>query len=150
MTMAGALRTPGHPSCPHTLNTEHNTLKVNDSAATREDVPQDQPHFTAAEVLEVALAAYERGLADARAQAGRDRWNDPAIAEPFRQQRIAQEVAAMRLRAEVRYIARQMPDGYDYKGGPVDWDTSMPAGSGCAWLRHQRGTKAYGLAGAGR
>jgi hypothetical protein len=110
-------------------------LTVNDTTRQREDIPPDEPYFTAAEVLDAVLAAYERGLTDGQAQAGRDRWNDPAILEPFRQQRINREIAEMKLRAEVRYLGRQLPAGYDYKGGPVDWATGMPAGSGCAWLR---------------
>jgi hypothetical protein len=102
---------------------------------SREEVPQDQPYFTAAEVLEVVRDAYSRGFDAGQAQAGRDHWNDPAIAEPWRQERINTEIAQMKLRAEARYARRHLPDGYDYKGGAVDWHTSMPAGSACAWLR---------------
>lgn len=135
MTTAEVREHPGHLVTPTYLHTEQTPMTVNDTDGQREDIPPDKPYYTSAEVLEVALAAYERGLMDARSQAGRDRWNDPAVAEPFREQRIAQEIAEMRRRAEVRYIARRLPAGYDYKGGAVDWETGMPAGSGCAWLR---------------
>ncbi len=30
------------------------------------------------------------------------------------------------------------PPGWDYRGGPVDWETGLPAGSACAWLRRTR------------
>ena len=94
--------------------------------------------YTAAEILDVVLAAYARGRADGAAQAARDRWNSPAVASAFRQARVAAEVAWMRRRAAGRYDIRGYPTGYDYKGGPVDWETGMPAGSACAWLRRTR------------
>jgi hypothetical protein len=44
----------------------------------------------------------------------------------------------MRNNAHARYQRRGLPDGYDYRGGAVDWETGMPAASACAWLRRSQ------------
>jgi hypothetical protein len=91
--------------------------------------------YTPAQLLEVALAAYERGLLVALSQAGRDQWNDPELHARLRAQRIAADTARMKACARRQYRQRGLPAGYDYRGGPVDWATGMPAGSACGWLR---------------
>ena len=105
--------------------------------------------YTSAEVLDVALGAYERGLAAAAINAGRSHWNDPGNVQTFRARRIASELESMRKRAEVRNIIRGRPEKFRYAGGPVDWDTGYPAMSACAWLRRHRSRGTYGLAGGG-
>lgn len=95
----------------------------------------DETQSYTAQVLEVALAAYEHGLMVALAQAGRDHWNDPELHARLRAQRIAADRARMKACAQRQYRQRGLPAGYDYRGGPVDWVTGMPAGSACGWLR---------------
>jgi hypothetical protein len=109
-------------------------LNVNDNAGER----QADAMYTSEELLEAVLAAYENGYDAGRAQATREHWNSPAVAEPLRVERIAANMATMRRHASKAYAARGMPYGYDYRGGAVDWNTGMPAGSGCAWLRRRR------------
>jgi hypothetical protein len=46
--------------------------------------------------------------------------------ERARERRIAENVAAGR------------HPGYRYRGGAVDWETGLPSGSACAWLRAKR------------
>lgn len=111
------------------------------------DDPPDEKLYTAAELLETVLAAYEKGLTEGAAAAGRARWADPAVAGSFRAERIRIEITAMKERAAVRYLSRCYPEGYDYRGGPVDWESGLPAGSGCAYLRNLRSVSAYELAG---
>lgn len=54
------------------------------------------------------------------------------------EQRHARRLAEMEA-AAVR-LADQMgrPPGWRYRGGPVDYDTGLPVGSACAWLRRRR------------
>jgi hypothetical protein len=122
-------------------------LTVTQDAGYVSPPPDTEATYTAAELLEVVLAAYERGLNDAASQDGRDHWNRPELIAGFREQRKAAEIRAMRERAASRYLVRGLTDGYDYKGGPVDFETGMPLGSACAWLRRQRARPAYELAG---
>jgi hypothetical protein len=96
------------------------------------------PIYTATDMLDVVLAAYERGRLDAIADLNRNNFNSPDYAAPLRNARRATEVALMRGSADLRYEQRGLPKGYQYRGGPVDWDTGMPQGSGCAWLRRKR------------
>ncbi|WP_250029861.1 hypothetical protein [Paractinoplanes maris] len=110
------------------------------------DDPPGEKLFTAAELLEMVLAAYERGLTDAATQAGRDFWQSDA-ADRFRAARQITDARAMKERSAARYAAYNYPDGYDYRGGAVDWHTGLPQRSGCAWLRKQR---TYALAGGNR
>lgn len=48
--------------------------------------------------------------------------------------------------ATFEQCARQMnarlgrPEGWNYRGGAVDWHTGLPLGSACAWLRRTRTT----------
>lgn len=98
----------------------------------------------------MVLAAYERGYAAGQARAGREHWNSPAVREPLRAERIATERRIMKERAVRQYRERGYPQGYDYRGGPVSWDSGLPEGSGCAWLRFRNRHLAYGLAGGSR
>lgn len=52
-----------------------------------------------------------------------------------REDRIRAELAEGQMIASG--VAREMgrPAGYRYRGGAVDWETGLPAGSACAWLR---------------
>lgn len=56
-----------------------------------------------------------------------------------RERRIRRELQEATERAQE--LARQMgrPEGYTYRGGAVDWETGLPAGSACAWLRAREG-----------
>lgn len=146
--MAETLRTP-RPSNSLTQAATPECTDTADSARPSAEDGTTMLVYSASEVLEVALAAYQRGLIDAASQAGRDHWNRPELIAGFRAQRIAAEIRAMSERAASRYLARGLPDGYDYKGGPVDFQTGMPLGSACAWLRRQRARPAYELAGGG-
>ncbi len=110
------------------------------------DDPPEVKLYTAAELLEMVLAAYERGLVDAHIHNSRNRWHgEPA--DRLREARRISETRAMKERAAARYRTYSYPDGYDYRGGPVNWETGLPQGSGCAWLRIRR---RYELAGGGR
>jgi hypothetical protein len=109
-------------------------LNVNDNGREQ----QEDAMYTSAELLEAVLAAYGRGYDAGRAQAAREHWNSPAVRGPLRAARAAADASAMRRRAEANYLNRGLPAGYDYRGGTVDWHTSMPEGSGCAWLRRKR------------
>jgi hypothetical protein len=93
------------------------------------------------------MAAYQRGRDDAASQAGRDEWRRERVVAAFRAARLSAEIAWMRDKAQSRYLARGYPDGYDYKGGPVDWENGMSAGSACAWLRRQRARAGFVMAG---
>lgn len=115
---------------PRTSPTGVDTLTVTDD-------PPEEKQFTADELLEMVLAAYERGLTDARAEQTRDFWHSPAV-EQIKKARQLSEARTMKHRARARYEARGYPYGYDYRGGPVNWETGLPQGSGCAWLRVQR------------
>jgi hypothetical protein len=102
------------------------------------DDPPEQKLYTAAEVLDIVLAAYERGLQCAAAEATRARLNSADYAAALRAARAETEARWMKATAANTYAERGYPVGYDYKGGPVDFDTGLPEGSGCAWLRRTR------------
>lgn len=144
--MAETLRTP-RPSNSLTQAATPECTEQPDRATPPDKDGTETPVYTAAEVLQVALAAYQRGLDDATSQAGRNRWSNNASAAAYRAARIQDEVALMKAVATSGYLSRGYPNGYDYKGGPVDFETGLPAGSGCAWLRHQRARTGYDLAG---
>jgi hypothetical protein len=146
MTTAEVLETPRPFVVPTYGATEHNNVTVTQHA-TDVSPPGDvgDARYSSAEMLEVALAAYEQGYLDAMSQAGRQRWH--VDAERFRAARIQTEVRAMKANAARQHTVRGYPGGYDYRGGPVDFETGLPAGSGCAWLRHQRMARNYRLAG---
>lgn len=62
-----------------------------------------------------------------------------ALAHAREQQRQAREEAASaRLAARAEADGSDRHAGYRYRGGAVDYDTGLPAGSACAWLRRQR------------
>lgn len=68
-----------------------------------------------------------------------------AAARVSHEQRVAQRIAeadqcAARVNTELG-----RPPGYQYRGGPVDWHTGMPAGSACAWVRASRTPAATAL-----
>jgi hypothetical protein len=111
---------------------------VSTRVSTDRQADPGPPIYTAADMLDVALAAYERGRLDAITELNRNHWNHPDTVSRARHARRQAETAAMRRAADAGYRQRGLPDGYQYRGGPVDWETSMPAGSGCAWLRRQR------------
>lgn len=111
------------------------------------DDPHKEKLFTAAELLDIVLAAYERGLLDAATQAARTRWNNSQLAVQLRNGRRQSEIRWMRERAATAYEARGLTAGYDYRGGSVDYDTGMPPRTPCAGLRRGR---LYTLAGGSR
>lgn len=148
MTTAEVLKTPRPVRLTTVPEHDGDTLTL-DEDPSRDHAPPEIGTYTAAEVLDVALAAYQRGRDDAASQAGRDEWAREQVVAAFRSARIAAELTGMRDAAASRYLTRGYPAGYDYKGGPVDYETGMPAGSGCAWLRRQRIATAYMLAGGG-
>lgn len=121
-------------------------MTVNHPPPDGEDVPPECRLYTAAEVLEVALEGYRRGLVEGRIRAGQDRWRDPVLVDSFRAARIRTETLFMKQGASRRYDSYGYPAGYDYRGGPVDWDTGLPDPSGCAYLRFLRTRGSYGLA----
>lgn len=57
-------------------------------------------------------------------------------------QRLAARLAQME--AACTRLAQQMgrPAGWNYRGGTVDWNTGLPEGSACAWLRRRRSVTA--------
>ncbi len=111
---------------------------VSTPVSTDRHVDLDAPIYTAADMLEAVLAAYERGRHDAIADQNRNHWNNPDVATRLRRARHCAEVDAMKRVADARYVERGLPDGYQYRGGPVDWETGFPLGSGCAWLRRRK------------
>jgi hypothetical protein len=114
------------------------------------DHSPEEKLYTAAELLETVLAAYERGLADGYTNRYREYWRDPAVLAEFRTARMRTEKIEMRWRSDVRHTIYGYPDGYDYRGGAVDWITGMPAGSACAWLRRRRMRQELELAGGNK
>jgi hypothetical protein len=150
MTTAEVRQHPGRSaSSPRIAATGAKTLTVNQDVAS-DHAPSEGGTYTAAVVLYVAMAAYQRGRDDAASQAGRDQWRREEVVSAFRAARLSAEISWMRDKAQSRYLARGYPDGYDYKGGPVDWETGLPAGSACAWLRRQRRRTQFELASGAR
>lgn len=111
---------------------------VSTTVSTDRQANSGEPIYTAADLLDVVLAAYERGRHDAIADLNRTRWNNADLTARFRQARHTAEISAMKRAADARYRERGLPDGYQYRGGPVDWETGFPLGSGCAWLRRRK------------
>lgn len=140
MTTAEVLKTPRPPVMPTYHDYGADDLTVN----------HDELCVSPDDLLDLLVAAYERGYHAGRAQAARDHWNSPAVQEPLREERVTSEIADMRARATQRHTERHLPDGYDYKGGEVDWETGMPAESACAWVRRRRLQHAFDLAGGSR
>lgn len=121
----------------------------NTAASPEPDDDGSSRYYTAAEVLTVALDAYGRGFDDGVSDTGRTRWRDPDVINRFREQRVAAELAAMKEKAEVGRLQRGRREKFEYRGGPVDWSSGLPAGSACAWLHRQRARPSYDLAGGG-
>lgn len=111
------------------------------------DEPAEEKLYTAADLLDIVLAAYERGLADGHTSRRREHWRDPDVLAEFRRGRMRAETIEMKWRSDVRHTIYGYPDGYEYRGGPVDWWTGMPENSACAWIRRQRRKVSYDLAG---
>lgn len=111
---------------------------VSTGVSTSRQADHELPVYTAADMLDVVLAAYERGRHDAIADLNRNHWNSPDVASRLRQARQTAESADMKRVADSRYRQRGLPDGYRYRGGAVDWETGFPLGSGCAWLRRRK------------
>lgn len=94
--------------------------------------------YTAAQVLDLVTAAYERGRFDG------DLNELAALGATHDEPRLTWEArVAARVAANVAYYERLnadlgRPAGYRYRGGPVDWETGMPARSGCAWFKRQQ------------
>lgn len=51
-------------------------------------------------------------------------------------QRYLDRLADMKHSADDMNRKLGRPHGYSYRGGPVDWETGLPARSACAWLRN--------------
>lgn len=104
------------------------TPEINDSAQ----------RYTAAEVLQIALSAYRRGRFDGDVLELRASWEQHEEPHLTREQRIAIRLAEMESRHAEQNRRLGRPDGYRYRGGPVDWETGLPAGSLCARLHALR------------
>ncbi len=52
--------------------------------------------------------------------------------------KVAARIAEMAAQAAAGYARLGYPAGYEYRGGPVDYQASLPVGSACAWLRRTR------------
>ncbi|MGK5682466.1 hypothetical protein [Actinoplanes sp. URMC 104] len=111
------------------------------------DEPPEEKLYGAAELLDMVLAAYGKGLIDGRSDSQRRLRHDHDNTTLFQAARIQAEVRAMKQQAARQYESRGYPHGYNYRGGPVDWVSGLPAGSGCAWYRKYRSSETYELAG---
>lgn len=60
------------------------------------------------------------------------------LARRTHEQYVADEVVVWERHATEVNKELGRPAGYSYRGGPVDWETGLPAGSACAWLRRQK------------
>jgi hypothetical protein len=63
---------------------------------------------------------------------------DRALGRQADEQQRAERLAEMELRVNRLSSELGRPPRYRYRGGPVDWETGLPAGSACAWLRRTR------------
>ena len=151
MKTAEVLTHPGRIATPTYVPLRRSfPLTVNQPPPLAEDIDPERRLYTAAEVLEIAIEGYRRGLTDGRAEASRDRWRNLVVVDSFRAARIRTEVHAMKERSGRLHTSYGYPAGYEYRGGFVDWETGLPEGSGCAWLRAQHAKTAYGLVGGSR
>lgn len=91
--------------------------------------------YTADQVLSLTRAAYERGRFDADVNELNAAWAEHQEPRLTREMRVAARLAEMQRHAVRIAAALGRPAGYRYRGGPVDWQTGMPLGSACAWLR---------------
>jgi hypothetical protein len=97
--------------------------------------PAESRRYTADQVLGLTLAAYERGRFDAEVNELHATWAEYDEPQLTREQRVAARTAEMKRSADRVAAELGRPAGYRYRGGPVDWQTGMPLGSACAWLR---------------
>lgn len=114
----------------------------------------DLPLDAAALVRQAESQAYARGHLDAMRCLVDDRrlslldsdWREQAMAMRAEQIRHRDECAQARAdaRREALNVAAGRHPGYRYRGGAVDWNTGMPVGSACAWLRNKRERDAEG------
>ena len=75
-------------------------------------------------------------------------WREDAVqtvAEQRAQERLEREAHAVEVETAWNIQAGRHP-GHRYRGGPVDYETGLPAGSACAWLRNRRRREAEQLA----
>lgn len=98
---------------------------------------------------EVRAEAYAAGHLDALREFAREHARLELLGENWRERAVADHRALVQARrdaAHQRYEDRLACDniaggrhpGYRYRGGAVDWETGLPAGSACAWLRRRR------------
>lgn len=88
--------------------------------------------------------AYEQGTADGFAQGVA--WGAVMATVPTERKvsnYSAERLALRVVESESCYAAicaqLDRPEGYQYRGGPVDYETGLPEGSACAWLRRKNG-----------
>lgn len=53
------------------------------------------------------------------------------------EQWIADRIALFEAGREKTNARLGRPPGYEYRGGPVDWETGMPVNGFCSWLRRR-------------
>jgi hypothetical protein len=67
-------------------------------------------------------------------------WREDAVqtvTEQRAQERAEREAHAAEVETAWNLQVGRHP-GYRYRGGAVDWETGLPVGSACAWLRNKR------------
>lgn len=106
------------------------------AAHAREAIGEDL--YTAAQVLDLLVAAYERGRFDGDIHELRATWADRQEPALTREQRVAIRLASYADAAEQINERLGRHPRYRYRGGAVDWETGMPWPSGCAWLARKR------------
>ncbi len=84
-----------------------------------------------------AQDCFELGLA-AHAAAMERRADAADMISAARERRRAAEAQRYAEVAEQVSAELGRRPGYRYRGGPVDWETGLPVGSACAWLRRAR------------
>lgn len=98
---------------------------------------------------EVRVEAYAAGQLDALREFAREHARLELLGENWRERAIADHRALVQARhdaANARYEERLIADniaagrhpGYRYRGGAVDFETGLPEGSACAWLRRKQ------------
>jgi hypothetical protein len=97
---------------------------------------------------EAERRAYHAGQLDALRDFAREHARLELLGPNWREQGIADHRALVQARKDAafaRYEERRVADniaagrhpGYRYRGGAVDWESGLPAGSACAWLRNR-------------
>lgn len=98
---------------------------------------------------EVRAEAYVAGQLDALHELAREHARLELLGENWRERAITDHRALVQARRDAaleRYETRVEADniaagrhpGFRYRGGAVDWESGLPAGSACAWLRNKR------------